>query len=106
MKITIPTTAGTALKKAIFDAVEDETLRTWEVRTDNNNVEFLTHKPEQWYDRTLLRFTVKKDVLLIDTTFWKSKGADKVSDGYFIGRFTEVLLVHFSDDFDTFTVGK
>lgn len=106
MKITIPTAAGAALKKKIFDAVEDETLKTWEVRTDNSNVEFLTHKPEQWYDRSLLKFTVNKDALIINATFWRSKGADQAANGYYIGRFTEILLVHFSDDFDNFTVSK
>jgi hypothetical protein len=51
VKITIPTATGAALKKKIFDAVEDETLKTWEVRSANNDVKVLTHKPEQWYDR-------------------------------------------------------
>jgi hypothetical protein len=106
VKITIPTTTGATLKKKIFDAVEDETLKTWEVRTDTKKIQFLTHKPEQWYDRTLLRFTVKKDALIIDSTKWKSKEADEAANGYFIGRFTEILLVHFSDDFNDFTVSK
>jgi hypothetical protein len=106
VKITIPTTTGATLKKKIFDAVEDQTLKTWEVRIATNDIKVLTHKPDQWYDRTLLRFTVKKDALVIDTTKWKGKEADEAANGYFIGRFTEILLVHFSDDFDDFTVSK
>ena len=104
MKITIPTPKGAALKKKILEAVEDETLKTWEARGDQ--AEHLTHKPEQWYDKVLLGFTVTKTALEIDTYWWKGNVPDEDVKGYYIGRFTEALLVHFRDDFETFTISK
>ncbi|MEO7214957.1 hypothetical protein [Mucilaginibacter sp.] len=106
MKITIPTTTGAALKKKIFDHVKDETLKTWEITKGESGTEYLTHSPEQWADRAIMKFNVEKDVLEIIASKWKSNDVDKAANGYYIGRFTEILLVHFSDDFDTFTVSK
>jgi hypothetical protein len=106
MKITIPTTKGIALKDKIFKAVKDETLKTWEIRTDADKVDYLTHKPDQWYDKALLKFTVTKDQLEIAVYWWKSKVPDESIKGYYIGRFAEVLLVHFGGDFPDFTVSK
>jgi hypothetical protein len=104
MKITIPTSTGAALEKKIFKAVEDETLKTWEVRS--GEVKYLTHKPEQWYDKVLLRFTVTKEALEVDTYWWKGNVPNEDVKGYYIGRFTEALLVHFRGDFETFTISK
>src|SRR4051812_20140145 len=100
MKIVIPITTGADLKKKIFEAVKDETLKTWEVRT--GQVKYLTHKPTQWYDKVLLKFLVTETILEIDTYWWKGNVPDEDVKGYYIGRFTEVLLVHFRDDFDDF----
>lgn len=105
MIITIPTTKGEALKKKIFDAVEDGTLETWVTRTGEKAV-YLTHKPAQWYDRVILKFTTNDKALIIETDWWKGNLPDEDIKGYYIGRFCEVLLAHFRIDFSTFTVSK
>lgn len=104
MTITIPTLKGAALKKKIFDAVEDGTLETWVTRT--GETVYLTHKPTQWYDRVILRFTPNDKALVIETYWWKSNVPYEDTKGYYIGRFCEVLLAHFRDDFSTFTISK
>jgi len=106
MKIKIPTKSAASLKKKIFEAVEDETLKTWVIRKSKEGNSYLTHKPEQWYDLALLSFLAKTDSLEINITHWTGKQSSKDIDGYYIGRFTEVLLVHFASYYDTFEVIK
>ncbi|PAW93172.1 hypothetical protein CKK33_06555 [Mucilaginibacter sp. MD40] len=104
--ITIQTKKADAFKKAIFEAVEDETLKTWEIRESADDSYLLTHKPEQWADRALLKFIVDEDNLVIKTTKWKSRQKDAVAENYFIGRFIEILLQHFSTHFTDLKVNK
>lgn len=105
MTITIPTTKGEALKKKIFDAVKDGLLETWVTRTGENAV-YLTHKPTQWYDRVILKFSPNDKALVIETYGWTNNVPDENTKSYYIGRFCEVLLAHFYVDFSTFTVSK
>ena len=104
MKIKIPTKSASALKKKIFDAVEDETLKTWVLRRSQEGYIYLTHKPEQWYDKAILSFITTDNALEIHVTHWTGIQQDLAVDGYYLGRFIEVLLVHFSADYQYFEV--
>ncbi|WP_292947522.1 hypothetical protein [Mucilaginibacter sp. 44-25] len=104
--ITIQTKKGDALKKAIFEAVEDKTLKTWEIRESKDDSYLLTHKPEQWADRALLEFLVSEEVLLIRTVTWRNHEEDLAAQNFFIGRFVEILLQHFGKYFINLKVNK
>jgi hypothetical protein len=104
MKIIIPTQQAEVLKNKMFKSVEDEILKTWIIRKDADGKKYLTHKPDQWYDLALLAFTVKTNQLDISITWWNGKEPNEDIKGYYVGRFVEILLVHFKDAFTTFTV--
>lgn len=106
MKIKIPTKQAAILQSKIFAAVEDETLKTWVVRKSQNGNSYLTHKPEQWYDRAILIFNTTNDALEISVDHWDGKLEELSVYGYYLGRFTEALFVHFSSDYETFEVYK
>ena len=76
------------------------------IRKDANDSLFLTHKPEQWIDKALIGFRTEKDKLFIFLTWWKDKEPTKEIKGYYVGRMTEILLVHFSDMYEKFEIEK
>lgn len=106
MKIIIPTTEACALKKRIFDSVADETLKTGSIITGARTIKYLTHTPDQWADKVFLNFKVKGNALEIVPSWAKDNIPDVASKSYYIGCFTEVLLVHLSSSYDAFTVSK
>jgi hypothetical protein len=106
MKIIIPTQTGESFKNKIFKYVEDENLKTWLIRKDSDGNKFLTHKPDQWYDLALIGFSIKQNQLEVYLNWWKGKEPNEDVKGYYIGRFVEILLVHFKNDFINFTISK
>lgn len=106
MKIKLFTESAKALAKDILNAVEDETIKTWVLKKDNNGSNFLTHKPEQWIDKALFGFKPETDKLVIFLTWWKDKEPTEDVKGYYVGRLTEILLVNFSNKFDKFEIEK
>lgn len=106
MKIEIYTTKGANLVAEIFSAVENEDVKTWVVRKDANNTKYLTHKPEQWYDKALFNIVSTSDRVSISITWWKDKEPTEDIKGYYMGRFTELLLVNFKDKFGKFEIIK
>jgi hypothetical protein len=107
MKIIIPTQSAEALKNKILKYSENDTLKTWLIRKDSAGNKYLTHEPAQWLDKALLRFDVNASQLEVSLTWWDGK--EKPSEdlkGYYIGRFIEVLLVHFRNDFITLTITR
>ena len=106
MKIKIPTKEAGILKEEIFNAVKDQTLKTWVITVGESGNSYLTHKPDQWYDEAILKFSATNEELQINVDHWKGKPHNLAVDRYYLGRFIEVLLVHFSSYFETFEVHK
>lgn len=106
MKITLYTKSSQKLADKILSAVENDTIKTWEIKIDKNKSKFLTHSPEQWADKALFGFKAESDKLYLFLTWWKDKEPTEEIKGYYVGRMTEILLVHFSDMFDVFEIEK
>lgn len=106
MRIILNTKSAQKLIDKIFKAIADETIKTWEVKTDKSGSKFLTHNPEQWIDKALFGFKTETDKLVIFLTWWKDKEPTEDVKGYYVGRITEILLVHFSDMYDKFEIEK
>lgn len=106
MKIELYTDKAQVLTNKIFKSVDDETIKTWISKTDTMGVKYLTHKPEQWEDKAVFVFEAEKFKLVI-TLLWLT-GNEPTNDikGYYMGRFTEILLVHFSNEFSKFEIIK
>lgn len=107
MKIEIYTKQGESLIKQIFSAVENENVKTWVLKKNIDGDKFLTHKPEQWCDKVLLGLKATDEKVIVSLYWWENTGepADDIK-GYYIGRFTELLLVNFKEKFTKFEILK
>lgn len=107
MRIEIYTKSGENLIKQIFSAVEKESIKTWVIRTDRQEKKYLTHKPEQWCDKALFGMRATDDKVIISLYWWDSHNEPTEEiKGYYMGRFTELLLVNFRDKFTKFEIIK
>lgn len=102
--------AYTADPKALYDAInykiEKEKLKTWEIKLDSEKDIHYNHTPDQWSDRALIKPILQKDYLEFKITWWKNNKPEKDTKGYYLGRFTEILMVHFRDLFDSLKIDK
>ena len=107
MEIRLKTKNGELLISKIFSAVENEEVRTWIVRKDKDNNKYLTHKPEQWYDKVLFAFNATTEDVIISIRWWKNyEEPNEETKGYYIGRLTELLLVNFKNYYTAFEIIK
>lgn len=106
MKIEAITKNPLTLLSAIKKAIKDNELKTWVITKSTKDEELFTHSPDQWVDKALIRPVLSTGKLTFEITGWNSKLPDEATKGYYAGRFTEVLSVHFAGYFDhleTFT---
>ena len=75
-------------------------IRTWEVVKNDKDEERLIHTTEQWEEKGCIRLTSDDDnkIIYVRFFYWSSFKEDERSgdeDKYYLGRFTELMLVHF-----------
>jgi hypothetical protein len=100
MRIEALTTTSGLLVTATDKAMNDGALKTWKIVKDKNGNVFYTHTPEQWNEKALIAREAKADRVVFTIRHWStSPEPSKEIEGYYIGRFTEILLVHFSKSF-------
>lgn len=101
MTIIIHTKNVQGLYNSINQKINSGELRTWEIKKDSNKDVLYNHSPEQWSDKVLLKPTNHPDGLQLKINWWKnSSEPDEQTKGYILGRFTEILMVHFRDLFN------
>ena len=103
MRIEVITTISpAALWTKIKKDITDENIKTWSVVKNNANNEYLTHNPPQWIDKALIKptFETKPERLILTITWWKGKVPTEYIKGFYVGRFTEVLLEHYRSDYN------
>lgn len=102
MRIEIHTSNATILLTKIKKDIIDQVIKTWCIVKNTKGDEFLTHKPEQWFKKALLKPTTAiNPIRLILTVVWFSDSVtpNEYTKGLYIGRFTEELLEHYRTDF-------
>lgn len=99
MEILAVTDSPQILLNAIIKGVVDKNLKTWVIVKDYSGEEFLTHTPGQWFEKALLDFSIIIGGLVIKVTWYDNQEPTEDIKGYYIGRFTEVLMVHFKNLF-------
>jgi len=107
MEIIIHTKGGKAepLLTAINQKIEDGELKTWELKRSNQPGLLYNHIPEQWSEKVMLQSTARDKVLKISTVWWsKNPEPAEATKGYILGRFVEILMVHFRKHFDLLEV--
>ena len=95
MALTVYTKDPTGLLKAIRKAIDEKKVETWAYDSDGD----FTHTPEQWRAKAWLRPVVLQGGLAFGLIGQKDIQMTKVIYGLYHGRFTEMLLVHFDQNF-------
>ncbi len=96
--------AHTKNPKGLYDSINSKIkngeLKTWEIKLNSKNEVLYNHLPEQWSCRVLLKPEIHSHGLKIATTYFSnSPEPDEATKGYIIGRFVEILMVHFRGHF-------
>lgn len=101
MRIEIQTQDPFSLLEKIKKDIATEKIKTWSIVLDAEKKEYLTHKPDQWFKKALLRpstATIPQRLILTVTWFSNSIPSEYIK-GLYVGRFTEELLEHYRRDF-------
>lgn len=104
MNYIIQTPSATKLKKEILDCVfgkvdaNGKGIATWQCVETDANEKVLVHTKDQWAEKGCI--TIKHDIshneLQVRFHYWDScTERDNGDEKYMLGRFTELLLVHF-----------
>ena len=91
MDLYFETTAPTSLKNDIISSIEDGELRTWSI-LERDGIKYLKH--------TKLEIDSNKKYLISKVLKFKNTN-DEVKDfeGYYLGRFCELIFVNFPSRF-------
>lgn len=85
------------LLKKINAAVEDGTVGTWQIDDDGD----FTHTPRQWIYQAWFRPAVLSKTLVFNIFGPASKQVSTTAYAIYHGRFVEMLLNHFDEDFSS-----
>lgn len=101
MTIIVHTKKTESLYKAINSKINNDELKTWEIKKDNENKIYYNHTPDQWTDKVLLKPVSHQNGLQLTINWWENnQEPDESTKGYILGRFTEILMVHFRNYFE------
>ena len=110
--------------KTIFDCVnkgedpQGTCIKTWDIKLTGENEKVLVHTAktfdadeQQWADKGCLSLTpnIDNDKITVKFHYWSSYPRDQrndVDDKYVLGRFTELLMVHFDVQYNKVTINK
>ena len=107
--------------KIIFDCVkkredpQEKNIQTWDVASTKENEQVLVHTAktfegeQQWANKGCLAFTPNKenDVITVKFYYWDTypeEQCDENDKNYILGRFTELMLVHFPNLFQKIVI--
>lgn len=100
MKLLFKTTSPTKLKTDIFKLIEDEELKTWDL-IESDNVKYIKHI-KQWGEKGVIEMEVDSanNQLIVKVLKFKNTTEEvKDFEGYYLGRFCEIIFVNFSNNF-------
>jgi len=105
MKIKAVTDKPQSLINAINKAMKDEDLKTWKKLSVTDHEIMYSHTPEQWDEKAMLEPIINEDSVIFNFIWWKKNGEpEDATKGYILGRFVEVLMVHFRSNFEHLVV--
>lgn len=101
MKLLFKTTKPTTLKNEIVKLIEDGELETWKIHVHSEE-KYLKHIG-QWGDKGVIKLAIDNNKTLITQVLKFEKVTEKVEDfeGYYLGRFCELMFVNFPNRFTT-----
>ena len=100
MKIIAYTENSKALINAIEKKINDKELKTWKIVKNNKEEILYSHTPAQWNEKAMPKPNIHDNRVEFKMTWWINHDTpDEATKGYILGRFVEVLMVHFRDKF-------
>lgn len=100
MEIIVHTESPSILIASIKKDIDDGELKTWEIKKNDKGKILFNHSPVQWSDKALIKPYISDDKLTFKITWWNGNEPDENIKGYTIGRFIEILMVHYREEFD------
>ena len=100
MRIIVHTKNANTLFNSINSKIDNKELKTWEIKKNNKGEILYNHTPEQWSDAALIKPLNHEKGLELRVSWWDNNQPDEAIKGYILGRFTEILMVHFRKLFD------
>ena len=100
MKLIFSTPNPKNLKSAIISLIKNGDKKTWEIYMENK-IEYLKHV-QQWGDKGVIDLTDNdsRKQLIVEVLKFKDVKEDlKDFEGYYLGRFCEIIFVNFPDNF-------
>lgn len=95
MAVTVFTPDPESLVQAIRDAIADGRIETWSVDTDRD----FTHSVPQWRNKAWMRPDCREDRVVFGILGQKNIAMSKTVYAVYHGRFIEMLLRHFDEEF-------
>lgn len=108
MKIVAKTNSSSALLGVINtkmnkrgNVLQDGQLKTWEIVLSTDNDILYNHTPEQWSLKAVIHpvATASGVEFRVDWPIEKDVPNEE-TQGYYLGRFVEILMVHFKYEFE------
>ncbi len=99
MKIIAFTNDSTKLKNAIDKKIDDKELKTWRIVKNDKKEILYSHIPDQWNEKAMPKPYIYEDWVEFDIRWWNDNEPDEATKGYILGRFIEILMVHFRNNF-------
>ncbi len=99
MKIIAYTDNPTTLKNTIDKKINDNELKTWKIVKNDKKEVLYSHTPEQWNEKAMPKPLMYDNRIEFEIRCWKDAAPDEATKGYILGRFVEILMVHFSNKF-------
>ena len=100
MKLLFKTTNPTKLKADILKLIEDEELKTWSVLV-SKSIKYLKHT-QQWGDKGVVEIeddTINNQLIVQVRKFKNVTEEIEDFEGYYLGRFCEIIFVNFPNNF-------
>lgn len=100
MKLYFKTQNPNSLKKEIINSIENKELLTWSI-VQNDDIKYLKHT-KQWGEKGVIKLVVdSQNGYLISEVFRFKDVTDEIKDfeGYYLGRFCELIFVNFPEEF-------
>lgn len=95
MAILVDATDPVVLVKAIKKAIDDGKIETWSYDDDGD----FFHTPDQWKGQGWLRPSISPQFLVFGLVGVNEVEMTKTVYGVLHGRFIEMLVTHFDEDF-------
>lgn len=102
MKLLFKTTNPTNLKTDIIKLIEDNDLKTWGIH-ESDSTKYIKHT-QQWGDKGVIKMAVDtpNSLLIVEVLKFKNTTEDvKDFEGYYLGRFCEIIFVNFPNNFSS-----